>query len=181
MKREDLKKIEGLSEEAINQIMALHHTDVSSWNEKFDTQQSAIAERESRLSEMTTKYAQYEGVDVKKLQKDYADLQNKYTSDMTAKEREYAKSKLFDGVKWTSSLAKQGAMAEFESKGLEFKDGRFEGADAFFNDLKSSNPEAFEETKGVGSTGFEHGGSPLGEEMSGVEKAFYKLNPDIKK
>lgn len=180
MKREDLRKIEGLSDEMINQIMSLHQTDVASWNERIASQNTAIADRDTIINTLNAKVSKYDGIDIDKLQKDFSDLQNKYNADMTAKDRKYAKEKLFDGYKWTSSLARQGAMLEFDSKNLEFKDGKFEKADDFFNALKTSNPDAFGDS-GVGSTGFDHGDGNDLDGLSGVEKAFYSLNPQLKK
>lgn len=187
MKREDLKNIEGLTLEQINKILNLHQNDVTEWQTKISDLQAKITEKDTAITDLNTKLQPFQGVDVSALQQSVKDWETKYNTDMAAKDRSYAKDKLFDSMDWTSDLAKQGAIAAFDAKNLEYKDGKFAGSDEFFNELKTNNPSAFGQAQAINvnrNTGMEHGSSSSGTsagELSGVEKYFYDLNPGLKK
>lgn len=189
MKREELRAIEGLTEEQINQIMNVHQNDVTNWNNRLQAQETQIAN-------LNTKVKEFDGVDVAKLQKDLTDMQNKYNSDMAAKDKDFAKLMYFNGIQFTSKLAKSAAMAEFDKKNLEFKEGQFVGADEFIEELKKDNPTAFAtEKSGEGaqaqtqqqtqqatnpfSSGMAQGSATGSDELDPVTARFKELNPDI--
>lgn len=181
MKREELKAIEGITDEQIKAIMDVHQNDVNSWNQKFQAQQAQITDLNNKVKE-------FDGVDVAKLKQDLADAQTKYNSDMAAKDKDFAKQMYFNGIQFTSNLAKTAAMAEFDKKELEFKDGKFIGADDFIEDLKKDNPTAFvtEDSNNGGqsqqqnpfSSGMQQG-SATGSNLDPVTARFKELNPDI--
>ena len=184
MKREELQAIEGITPEQIDAIMGLHQKDVLGWQNKFNTQQTQI-------DTLNTKVSEFNGVDVKKLQKDFDDLQTKYDADMAAKDKDFAKQMYFNGIQFTSNLAKSAAIAEFDKKGLEFKDGKFVGADEFIEELKKDNPTAFvskEGNKDEGnkepepkpfSSGLQQGSASGSAQLDPVTVRFKELNPDI--
>lgn len=189
MKREELRAIEGLTEEQINQIMNVHQNDVTNWNNRLQAQETQIANLNAKVKE-------FDGVDVAKLQKDLTDMQNKYNSDMAAKDKDFAKQMYFNGIQFTSKLAKSAAMAEFDKENLEFKEGKFVGADEFIEELKKDNPTAFvTEKSGEGSqaqtqqqtqqtvnpfsSGMAQGSATGLNELDPVIARFKELNPDI--
>lgn len=189
MKREELRAIEGLTEEQINQIMNVHQNDVTNWNNRLQAQETQIAN-------LNTKVKEFDGVDVAKLQKDLTDMQNKYNSDMAAKDKDFAKQMYFNGIQFTSKLAKSAAMAEFDKKNLEFKEGQFVGADEFIEELKKDNPTAFvteksgegaqaqtqqqaQQTMNPFSSGMAQGSATGSNELDPVTARFKELNPDI--
>lgn len=194
MKREELRAIQGLTEEQINAIMDVHQNDVNSWNTRFQTQQTQI-------KDLNDKIQKFDGVDVTKLQAEVKDWQTKYDKDMAAKDKDFAKQMYFNGIQFTSNLAKSAAMAEFDKKNLEFKDGKFIGADDFIADLKKDNPTAFVTGNSNGgegngqqnqnqpspqpqnnnpfSSGMAQGSATGSDELDPVTARFKELNPDI--
>jgi len=131
----------------------------------------------------------FDGLDVAKLQQDVKDWEKKYNTDMAAKDKDFAKQMYFSGIGFTSNLARSAAIAEFDKKDLEFKDGKFIGADDFIEELKKENPTAFvQETKekeeGKPNAGFFSSGMPQGKPSTDkddpVTARFKELNPDIK-
>ena len=181
MKREDLQKIEGLSKEQIDSIMNLHQADVTTWNKKIDDQKEIVKERDTTITELTETVKKFDGVDVAKLQQDVKDGETKYNTDLANKDKEFAKTLLFNGYKFSSELVKKAAMQAFDEKGLAFENGKCLGADDFFKGLKESDPGIFkEEQQQKKKTGFEHGGNPPEDDDDPVTKRFKELNPDIK-
>lgn len=190
MKREELRAIEGLTEEQINQIMNVHQNDVTNWNNRLQAQ-------ETQITNLNAKVKEFDGVDVAKLQKDLTDMQNKYNSDMAAKDKDFAKQMYFNGIQFTSKLAKSAAMAEFNKKNLEFKEGQFVGADEFINELKKDNPTAFvteksgegaqaqtqqqqtQQTTNPFSSGMAQGSATGSDVLDPVTARFKELNPNI--
>lgn len=189
MKRTDLTAIEGLTSEQIDSILQLHQADVTSWNARLSSRDTTIADLQQEAKK-------YEGVDVEKLQKDLQDA----TNALSKKDRDYAVKDYLNGFKFSSSLAKKAATAEFEAQNFELKDGVFVGADEYMKKLQEEDPKSFlTDEPGSGSdagketdpksgesknikTGLEHGGVGAGgETLSGVEKFFYEMNPDLKK
>ena len=182
MKREDLKKIEGLNDDQINAVLSLHQKDVTGWNQRLDDQKSEIQKRDQTITELTEKVQKYNGVDVEQLQKDINEWEQKYNDGLAAKDKEYAKQRFFDSIPFASNLARKAAMADFDAKELEFKDGKFIGANDFIETLKKEDPTAFkaEDTGSrAKSTGLPHGGSPDPKD-DGVTAHFKELNPNLK-
>ena len=60
MKRDELKAIEGLTDEQIDKIMAIHGADATAWN--------------ARLKTAEDKAAKYEGVDIEEMKKEISTL-----------------------------------------------------------------------------------------------------------
>lgn len=139
MKRDSLKAL-GLEKEVIDQIMKLNSEDLQPLNDK-------IKELEGSTEELNKKLQTYDGIDVADLKKQLKDWQTKYDNDMLAKDKEYTKRTLFEGVKFSSASAKKAVMNEFDSKNLEYKDGKFAGFDDFLSEMKKNDPGAFEAEK----------------------------------
>lgn len=66
-----------------------------------------------------------------------------YSAKVGEMEKSYAAEKLFDGYKFSSSLARDAAMAKFKDAGLEFADGKYLGGKEWLDGLKKDAPEAF--------------------------------------
>lgn len=139
MKRDALKAL-GLEKEVIDQIMKLNGEDLKPLQEK-------IKENEASMDDLNKKLQTYDGVDVADLKKQLKDLKSKYDNDMLAKDKEYAKRTLFDTVKFSSASAKKAVMSEFDSKNLEYSEGKFLGFDDFISEMKKNDPAAFEDKK----------------------------------
>ncbi len=79
MKREDLQKIEGLTDEQINSIMDLHKNDTNSWAKKFENQNAQI-------KTLTSDLEKFKDVDVEGLQnakENYESERQKLIDDYT--------------------------------------------------------------------------------------------------
>lgn len=66
-----------------------------------------------------------------------------YSAKVGDLEKSHAAEKLFDGYRFSSSLARDAAMAKFKAAGLEFDDGKYAGGESWLDELKKSEPEAF--------------------------------------
>lgn len=134
-----------------------------------------------QISNLTEANKKFEGIDIEKLNNDLKNWETKYNADMMAKDKAFAKERLFNNIQFASAMAKNGAMAEFDAKDFEFKDGNFIGADDFIKGLKASDPNAFKVEQPNITTGKSmNDGNAKGEEMDGVMKRFLELNPNIK-
>lgn len=158
MKREELKK-QGLTDEQIDYVMTENGKDVNAQKaivEQKDQQITALTtERDGLKTQVADRDKDIE--DLKKqsgntdeLNAKLTELQTKYDTDTQALQgkldsqaRTHAAERYFDKVEFSSAFAKKAAIAEFNSAGLEFKDGVFVGADDFLKKMKSENPDAF--------------------------------------
>ena len=182
MKREDLKAIEGMTDAQIDAVMGLHGKDAEAWKAKEKEKNDTIQKAQEQVKTLTDQIKEFDGVDVEKLKKDAEDWEKKYNEGMAAKDKEFAKTMLFQGYEFTSNGAKKAAMAAFDEKNLNFENGKFLGADDFFKELKEEDPGAFKEEKEPEpnkKTGLQHGGNPA-PEMDEVTKRFLEKNPDLK-
>ncbi len=68
MKREDLKKIEGLTDEQINSIMNLHQVDTNTWTTKFNNQNDEIKAERGKVATLTTELDKFKDIDLEALQ-----------------------------------------------------------------------------------------------------------------
>ena len=171
--REFLKNL-GIEDDKIESIMA----EVGKTVNKHIEKSAQLEEMNKSLNE---KLSKFDGVDVEKMKSEYSKLQSKYDKDMLDKDKKFEKEKLFNSVKWSSNLAKNGAMALFDSANLTFEEGKFVGVEDFFEQLKQTDSEAFKSEQHTLSTGFEQSESGLDDDDTGVEKYFYAMNPNLKK
>lgn len=86
-------------------------------------------------------------------------LQQRYDTDtadlrgqLETQAYDHAAEKFFDGFKFSSQAARKSAMADFKAKGIKYADGKFDGAEAFMDELKKSDPDAFAK-EAAGGTG----------------------------
>lgn len=94
-------------------------------------------------------------------------LQQRYDTDtadlrgqLETQAYDHAAEKFFDGFKFSSQAARKSAMADFKAKGIKYADGKFDGAEAFMDELKKSDPDAFaKEAEGGAGAGSGAGGA----------------------
>lgn len=97
-------------------------------------------------------------------------LQQRYDTDtadlrgqLETQAYDHAAEKFFDGFKFSSQAARKSAMADFKAKGIKYADGKFDGAEAFMDELKKSDPDAFaKEAEGGAGVGSGAGGAGSG-------------------
>ncbi len=148
----------GLTDEQITSVKQLAAIDETALQDRINT---AVGAKETELNSAHD-----------------AALQ-KYKDQLNEKDMQFATHDFISKYKFTSKLAKDMALQKLREEVSELKDGKLTGADKFIEDLKSSNPEAFasEEAYVVASGG---GGTAGSTAQSGVEKAFYNINPGLK-
>lgn len=161
MKREFIKAtIPDITDAQLDAIMNEH-------GKATNTLRATIATHEATITTLTTERDGYKGQvaerdkDIEALRDEaknngdinqkLTDLQTKYDTDTKELQKklddqrtDHATERFFAGVEFTSSLAKNAAMADFRSKGFKLKeDGTFEGTDTYLETLKKENPAAF--------------------------------------
>lgn len=136
MKREDLRAIEGLTEEQINQIMRLHGQDETA-------HQATVQGLQAQLTTAQQGLAAFEGVDVNDLRNQITDLTNRLTTQAA----EYT----FSGVLRTAAR-EAGALDEEDVIALlpnraTLRDSKNQSEDvkAAFADLKARKPYLFQQ------------------------------------
>lgn len=166
MKRDfvrDLLKNHAINDDVIKviveAIMDEHGKSVTEANDRIKTlegeKKALTTERDELKTQIATRDTDITALQDKvkdndSLSQQLSELQAKYktdtdtlTSKIAAQERSYATEKFFDGYKFTSELARKAAIAEFEQQALEFKEGKFVGADDYMKTLQEQNPTAF--------------------------------------
>ena len=186
MKREFLKSL-GLEEEAIDKILDEASKDIGKEKAKREqaeedlkTVKQQLADRDKDLEELKKTSG-----DAAEVQKKLDDLQAKYDADTKAFQDQIAARDYADamssaisgaGLKFSSKAAEKAFRNELKEKGLAVKDGALEGFEAFVEDQKKADPEAFAPEKPsaqiVGKTGA--GGDPGA--LSAGARAAQKFN-----
>ena len=161
MKREFVKAtIPNITDDQLDAIMNEH-------GKTTNALRSTITTHEATIQTLTTERDGYKGQvaerdkDIKTLRDEaktngdinqrLSDLQTKYNTDTKALQKklddqrnDHATERFFSGVEFTSTLAKNAAIADFRAKGFKLKDdGTYEGADTYLEQLKKENPAAF--------------------------------------
>lgn len=136
MKREDLRAIEGLTEEQINEIMRLHGQDAATYQATVQGLQAQLATAQQGL-------AAFEGVDVNDLRSQITNL----TNQLNAQAAEYA----FNNV-LRSAAREAGALDEADviqllpdRATLRESKNQAEDVKQAFADLKSRKPYLFQQ------------------------------------
>ena len=153
MKREFLKSL-GLEEEAIDKILDEASKDIGKEKAKREqaeedlkTVKQQLADRDKDLEELKKTSG-----DAAEVQKKLDDLHAKYDADtkafqdqITARDYADAMSSAISGagLKFSSKAAEKAFRNELKEKGLTVKDGALEGFEAFVEDQKKADPEAF--------------------------------------
>ena len=68
MKREDLQKIEGLTDDQINAIMNIHSDDVNSWTSRLNNVNAELNKERGKVTTLTADLEKYKDVDLEDLQ-----------------------------------------------------------------------------------------------------------------
>ena len=134
--REALKALGVTDEHALDEIMAAHDALVTAHNTAIQTLQE-----------------QYDT--------DTAALRGQLESQAY----DHAAEKFMEGYKFTSQAARKAALADFKAKGIKYADGKFEGAEAFMEEYRKTDPAAFAAGNPTGD--------PEGNSDTGAGKPFF--------
>lgn len=147
MKREDLRAIEGLTEEQINEIMRLHGQDAATYQTTVQGLQAQLATAQQGL-------AAFEGVDVNDLRSQITNL----TNQLNTQAAEYA----FNNV-LRSAAREAGALDEADviqllpdRATLRESKNQAEDVKQAFSALKSRKPYLFQQEDPAGQDGDNH-------------------------
>lgn len=156
MNREFVKTtIPGITDEQLNSIMTEYGKAVNAGNQAIET----LKARDTEIAGLKEQITQRDK-DIKDLQdkakgnddltKQLNDLKAKYETDTEALQKklndqavDHAVESFFAEVPFASTLAKKAAIADFKSKGYEFKDGKFVGSEGYLAQLEKDDPAAF--------------------------------------
>lgn len=162
MKREFLKNL-GLADDVIDKIMTENGNDINAAKGDTASLQQQIAAKDTEISGLNDQIKQRDA-DIKKLQESVsgnedlsnklAELQTKYDQDTADLKKQLddqkaefetsaATEKFFEGVEFSSALAREAAIAQFKAKGFKLADGSFQGGKEWLDDLRKTSPDAF--------------------------------------
>lgn len=182
MKTEFLKGL-GLEQEAIDKIMAENGKDIAAEQAKTAAKENELIKANETITGLQADIKKFDGVDVDKLKSAADEWETKYNADIEAERekvsrlsREYALKESLRGMGVTDPdylLYKVGGVDAFQFS----EDGKAVGLDEVIAPFKELSPLLFEGGPTFKSAGA-HGGS--GTPVSGVEKAFKEMNPELK-
>ena len=150
MKREFLKAIEGLSDEAIDKIMAEHGKTIELKKNEVDTLKTTNETLKSQMSETQSKLKEFESMDIDGIKKATDELKSKYETEtktlseqLQKQQYEFSAKEYLNTHKFANELTKEAVLNKFMHKEFKYEDGKFLGADDFIGQLKESQPNAF--------------------------------------
>lgn len=162
MKRDFLKGL-GIGDDIISQIMAENGKDIEAAKGEVENLKQSITAKNTEIDGLKGQITQRNGdiealkksvADNTELQSKFAELQAKYMTDttdlqnkLTQQKQDFdtqrATEKFFSDVNFSSSLAKDAAMAQFKEKQFKLDGGTFLGGREWLDELKKNSPDAF--------------------------------------
>lgn len=158
MKREDLEKL-GLSEEQITGVMKLKSGAIDNNNQevtKLQTQITALTtERDNlqtQLNNANDEIKSYKDMDIDSIKKSASDWETKYNNLVEEQKKQKEESirqervnEFFKDTKFSSEMAKNGVISEFNKKEFKYDEETksFQGATEWLNNLKESDKGSF--------------------------------------
>lgn len=159
IKREFFAKLEGISKEHVEAIMAEIGKDTEATQDVLKEKDNAIAGMKDQITGLTKQLSERD-TDIAALKEQaggsetikqqLTDLQNKYDqdtktlkADMDKQSLKFATEKFFGNVKFSSDLARQAAIDMFTKKEFKYENEKFLGGEDFLAELKKTQPGAF--------------------------------------
>lgn len=116
--------------------------------EKYDAKVTELSGIRQQLTDANAAIQSYKDMDIDGIKKSAADWETKYNTDTAALntrietlQKESAAKEFLSGKGFKSQLAKKAALSGMME--LEFRDGKFAGADDYLKRLKEEDPESF--------------------------------------
>lgn len=186
MKRSFLEGLEfnggtKLPKEIIDAIMDENGKDIQAGNAAFAAKEqeltAMITERDGLKEQITSRDKDIADLQRKvsnnaDLSQQLKDLQTKYETDtaelqskIDSQRDDFATEKFFDGIEFSSDLARTAALAEFKGKKFKYdpKKKEYQGANEWLEELKKNQPSAFKPADDGGDGGDNGGnGDPKG-------------------
>ncbi len=118
--------------------------------EKFDAKDTELKGVKQQLEDANSQIKSFEGQDIEGIKSKVTEWEQKYEKDtealkkqMEAMETAHQRDMYFSNVKFASNAAKIGLMTEFDKQKFQLKDGVFQGADAWLEQMKKDDPASF--------------------------------------
>lgn len=126
--------------------------------EKYAHIQTESAGYKKQLEDANGIIKSYKDMDIDGIKQSAKDWETKYTEEtkklqhqLAAQEKTFAAERYLDGQKIKSPLSRKTILNEFLAQNMEFKDGKFIGADEYMKGVREQYPDEFqaEENKGT--------------------------------
>ena len=163
MKREFLKSIEGLTDEAIDKIMAEAGKDVEATKAKADKTQeienlkSQLSEKDKLIEEANVQIENFKGMDVEGTKKAADEWKTKFeqaAAEAKTKETEYQQklqeqaydfklNETVSNLKFPNELTKNAFVNELKAKKLPLEGDKLLGFDDYIKEVGEKNPGLF--------------------------------------
>lgn len=119
--------------------------------ENYTRLQTESAGYKQQLADANKEIKSYKDMDIEGIRKAAADWEEKYNTDtqklqekIDSQERSFAAERFLDGQKIKSPLSKKQILHEFLAQNMEFKDGKFVGADEYMKTVREQYPDEFD-------------------------------------
>lgn len=126
--------------------------------EKYAHIQTESAGYKKQLEDANGIIKSYKDMDIDGIKQSAKDWETKYTEEtkklqnqLAEQEKTFAAERYLDGQKIKSPLSRKTILNEFLAQNMEFKDGKFIGADEYMKGVREQYPDEFqaEENKGT--------------------------------
>ena len=147
----------GKDVQAGKDALAAKEQELSAMTTERDGLKDQIASRDKDIADLQKKVS-----DNADLSQQLKDLQTKYETDTTelqtkidTQRDDFATEKFFDGLEFSSDLAKAEAMRQFKEKKFKYDPEKkeYQGANDWLEELKKNQPSAFKAADGGGDGG----------------------------
>lgn len=119
--------------------------------ENYTRLQTESAGYKKQLDDANGVIKSYKDMDIDGIKQSAKDWETKYTEEtkklqeqLASQEKTFAAERYLDGQKIKSPLSRKTILQEFLSQNMEFKDGKFAGADDYMKKVREQYPDEFE-------------------------------------
>lgn len=119
--------------------------------EKYQGLETKVGGLEEQLESANTTINSYKSMDIDGIKKSVSEWETKYSEDtqklqkqLETQQKTFAAERYLDTQKIKSPLSRKAIMQEFLSQDMEFKDGKFVGADDYMKGVREQFPDEFE-------------------------------------
>lgn len=143
--------------------------------DKFQAKETELSGVKQQLADANATIESYKGMDIDGIKKSAAEWEQKHKDDTAALQKqlddqakEFAAKTYLGGFQYTDDLVKEAIYAKFMAKNFTLgQDGKFDGADAFMEELKKTYPSSFANPTGGNPAGGDPKGNPGGNSAGG--------------
>lgn len=119
--------------------------------ENYTRLQTESAGYKQQIDDANKEIQSYKDMNIEGIRQSAADWEAKYNKEtkdlqdkLASQERTFAAERYLDGQKIKSPLSRKTILHEFLAQNMEFKDGKFTGADEYMRSVREQYPDEFE-------------------------------------